>query len=139
MRWSPLRLPALLATATLSTLTITGCIPSHPASAAASRPPQATAPPVATPPAPQPVAPPPPRQPTAEEIHVHQVIEQVEAAYARGEADYRKGMLAEAKTEFDRAVDLMLTCGVDIRSNSQLSDEFDHIVDQVNGLEMEAL
>jgi membrane-bound lytic murein transglycosylase D len=70
---------------------------------------------------------------------VRQLIALVEAAYARGEADYRKGMLAEAKAEFDRAVDLMLSSGTDIRGNPQLSDEFDHIVDQVNALEMEAL
>ncbi len=70
---------------------------------------------------------------------MRQVVEQVEAAYARGEADYGKGMLAEAKVEFDHAVDLMLTSGVDIRSNAQLSDEFDHVVDKVNALEMEAL
>ncbi len=70
---------------------------------------------------------------------MRQIIAQVEAAYARGEADYRKGMLAEAKVEFDRAVDLMLSSGVDVRSNSQLSDEFDHVVDEVNALEMEAL
>ena len=67
------------------------------------------------------------------------LIEQVETAYARGEADYRKGMLPEAKAEFDRAVDLMLTSGIDIKSNPQLQDEFDRIVDQVNALEMEAL
>ena len=48
-------------------------------------------------------------------------------------------MLAEAKTQFDRAVDLMLSSGIDIRGNSQLSDEFDRIVDKVNGLEMDAL
>ena len=60
-------------------------------------------------------------------------------AYARGDADYRKGMLAEAKVEFDRAVDLMLSSGIDIKTNPQLQDEFDKIVDQVNALEMEAL
>jgi membrane-bound lytic murein transglycosylase D len=70
---------------------------------------------------------------------VQQLIRNVEAAYARGDADYRKGMLAEAKTEFDRAVDLMLSSGIDIKSDPQLSDEFDRIVDQVNGLEMDAL
>ncbi len=67
------------------------------------------------------------------------LIQQVEAAYARGDADYRKGLLPEAKVEFDRAVDLMLSSGIDIRSNAQLQDEFDRIVDQVNALEMEAL
>jgi membrane-bound lytic murein transglycosylase D len=63
----------------------------------------------------------------------------VEAAYAAGEADYGKGQLADAKVQFDHAVDLMLSCGIDIRGNAQLSDEFDRIVDKVNGLEMDAL
>ncbi len=67
------------------------------------------------------------------------LIQQVETAYARGDADYRKGMLPEAKVEFDRAIDLMLTSGIDIKSNAQLQDEFDRILDQVNALEMEAL
>ncbi len=44
------------------------------------------------------------------------LIQQVEHAYAAGEADYRKGSLSEAKPEFDRAVDLMLTSGIDIKS-----------------------
>ena len=80
-----------------------------------------------------------PALPTAEEQRVRVLISQVEAAYARGDADYRKGQLADAKTEFDRAVDLMLSSGIDIKSTPQLQDEFDKIVDQVNALEMEAL
>ncbi len=67
------------------------------------------------------------------------LITQVEAAYARGSADYQKGSLPEAKTEFDRAVDLMLSSGIDIKGNAELQDEFDKVVDQVNALEMEAL
>jgi len=70
---------------------------------------------------------------------VRLLIQHVETAYARGEADYRKGRLAEAKAEFDRAVDLMLTSGIDIKNNAELQDEFDRIVDGVNALEMEAL
>jgi membrane-bound lytic murein transglycosylase D len=67
------------------------------------------------------------------------LIQQVDDAYARGEADYHKGLLVEAKQEFDRAVDLMLTSGIDIKSDSQLQEEFDRIVDGVSALEMEAL
>ena len=67
------------------------------------------------------------------------LIAQVEDAYSRGVADYRRGQLAEAKSDFDRAVDLMLSSGIDIKSSPQLQDEFDRIVDQVNSLEMEAL
>jgi membrane-bound lytic murein transglycosylase D len=74
-----------------------------------------------------------------EEQRTRILIEQVETAYARGEADYRKGLLHEAKIEFDRAIDLMLSSGIDIKNDPKLQDEFDHIVDQVNALEMEAL
>ncbi len=70
---------------------------------------------------------------------MHLLIQQVDTAYALGEADYRKGRLPEAKEEFDRAVDLMLTSGIDIKGNAELQEEFDRIVDGVNGLEMEAL
>jgi len=74
-----------------------------------------------------------------EQQRVRLLIQQVEDAYARGEADYRKGKLAEAKQQFDRAVDLMLTSGIDIKSNPELQEEFDRIVDSVNAYEMEAL
>jgi membrane-bound lytic murein transglycosylase D len=116
-------------------LVLNGCAPSK--KAPVNQPPQATAPAVVAPVVPAPAPTPP--QPTAEELKVKQLIQQVEAAYAAGEADYRHGSLPEAKVEFDRAVDLMLASGIDIRANSALSDEFDRIIDQVNGLEMEAL
>ncbi|MGB6688081.1 MAG: transglycosylase SLT domain-containing protein, partial [Terracidiphilus sp.] len=90
-------------------------------------------------PAPQPAAPAPPPQPTAQQQKVSALIQQVESAYKAGDADYRKSQLPQAKVEFDRAVDLMLTSGIDIKSDAQLQDEFDHIVDSVNALEMEAL
>jgi membrane-bound lytic murein transglycosylase D len=119
-------------------LILTGC-PARRAAAPTTTP-QATAPALVAPqPAPQQTSAVAPRPNAAEQQRVRQVIAQAEAAYAQGEADYRKGQLAEAKTQFDRAVDLMLSCGIDIRSNAQLGDAFDKIVDQVNALEMEAL
>jgi membrane-bound lytic murein transglycosylase D len=86
-----------------------------------------------------PLTPPLPPALTAEQQKVRTLIKHVEEAYAQGEADYRKGRLLEAKQEFDRAVDLMLTSGVDIKNDAALQEEFDHIVDQVNALEMDAL
>jgi membrane-bound lytic murein transglycosylase D len=70
---------------------------------------------------------------------VRLLIQQVEQAYTQGQAAYRKGDLVNAKINFDRAVDLMLSSGIDIKAESQLQDEFDRIVDGVNALEMEAL
>lgn len=115
---------------------LAGCGPSQPKGKTPAAQPQATAPAV------QPVAPVPaaqPPQPSPQQQKVQQLIQQVEKAYAAGDADYRKGRLPEAKSEFDHAVDLMLSSGIDIKSNPQLQDEFDHIIDQVNALEMEAL
>ena len=122
--------------ATLALL-LAGCGPPQTAKSPAGTQPQATAPelPAPTPPP----APPPPPEQTLRDRNVQQLIEEVEKAYADGEAAYRKGHLPEAKAEFDRAVDLMLTTGLDTKSEPKLQEEFDHIVDQVNGLEMEAL
>jgi membrane-bound lytic murein transglycosylase D len=120
---------------------LAGC-PSQTNNAQAVPPAEAMAPALPAQPVQEPVTPTPPApaaQPNAEEQRTRAIIEQVEAAYARGDAAYRKGQLAEAKTEFDRAIDLMLSSGIDIKTNQPLQDEFDRIVDQVNALEMEAL
>jgi membrane-bound lytic murein transglycosylase D len=133
MQWNRVLLPVCI----LLVLPLAGC-PSQPEGTPAANPAQALAPPLPPASPQQPAAPAPPA-PTAEQQRVRALIEQVDAAYARGEVDYRKGILGEAKVEFDRAVDLMLSSGIDIRTNQQLQDEFDRIVDQVNALEMEAL
>ncbi len=121
---------------------LAGCVPTAQTGASKGAQPQATAPalaPAAAPvQAPLTAAPAPPAS-TPEQQKTHILIQQVEAAYAQGESDYRKGRLPEAKQAFDRAVDLMLASGLDIKNNSELQDEFERIVDGVNALEMEAL
>jgi membrane-bound lytic murein transglycosylase D len=119
-------------------LSLAGCDPSGSKSAPQNTTPQTTAPALPTP-SPQPTAAPTPPPLTIEQQRVKVLIEQVETAYAQGESNYRKGRLADAKVEFDRAVDLMLASGIDIKGDSELQDEFDRIVDGVNALEMEAL
>ncbi|MGA2349552.1 MAG: LysM peptidoglycan-binding domain-containing protein [Terracidiphilus sp.] len=127
----------------LLAFSLAGCDSTAPAGAKKNAGPKATAPALAlgansATPAPQPPAPAPPK-PTVQQQRVSILIQQVEEAYAHGEADYHKGRLPEAKQEFDRAVDLMLTSGIDIRSDAELQEEFDRVVDGVNALEMEAL
>ncbi len=118
-------------------LLLAACTPGEKKPSQVAMSPQATAPPVATEPAPQ--APSAPPKPTVEQQRINVLIQQVEAAYARGEADYKHGSLPEAKTEFDRSVDLLLSSGLDLKGNAQLQDEFEHLVDRINGLENEAL
>lgn len=70
---------------------------------------------------------------------VQQIIQNVEKAYQNGVENYRDGHPAAAKSSFDYAVDQMLTSGIDIKSDPDLSAEFDRILDAVNTLEMDAL
>ena len=123
----------------LLALSLAGCGQTASTSARKVAAPQSTAPALApveqAPPAPAPA----PSSLTREQQRVRVLIQQVEDAYARGEADYHKGLLVEAKQEFDLAVDLMLTSGIDIKSDTQLQEEFDRVVDGVSALEMEVL
>ena len=121
--------------ATLLALLSAGCDPSKPAKTATPVP-QATAP--ALPPAAEQAPPPAPKVDPQQE-KVKDLIAQVERAYSQGESAYKRGQLPEAKANFDHAVDLMLTSGIDIKATPQLQDEFDRILDGVNSLEMEAL
>jgi membrane-bound lytic murein transglycosylase D len=126
----PLVAPLLMATV----IGIAGCADQQPVPPP-DIPRQATAPPVQ--PAPQAASPAPVA--TAEQRRVQQLIAQVERAFSSGQAHYRKGQLVAAKNDFDNAVDMMLSSGLDIKADSQLDDEFNRILDAVNALEMEAL
>ncbi len=75
----------------------------------------------------------------AQAQRVQQIIAQAESAYASGVSNYRAGKLDAARHDFDFAVDLMLTSGMDVKADAQLSDEFDHLLSAVNSLEMAAL
>jgi membrane-bound lytic murein transglycosylase D len=118
---------------------LAGCTPTDQKKAAKNPSPQATAPALSAAPAQPTQAKQEPPQKTRQEQQVQALIDQVERTYADGQEAYRKGDLPGAKAQFDHAVDLMLTSGLDIKGDPQLQEEFDHIVDAVNGLEMDAL
>jgi len=67
------------------------------------------------------------------------LIDAVESAYTRGATHYRNGEMQAARTDFDHAVDLMLTSHFDLKKDAVLDAEFNRVVDEINGLEMEAL
>ncbi|MGA1981986.1 MAG: transglycosylase SLT domain-containing protein [Acidobacteriaceae bacterium] len=103
-------------------------------------PAQAAAPPVA-PPAPGPSASDIARaaEQAARVRKVQQLINQAEGDYRSGVDNYRGGRLEAARSDFDAAVDLMLTSGMDLKADPQLSDEFEHLLNAINSLEMSAL
>jgi membrane-bound lytic murein transglycosylase D len=76
---------------------------------------------------------------SAKAYKVQELINQAEQAYRSGVDNYRAGHLDAARVDFDSAVDLMLTSGMDLKADPQLADEFDHLLNAVNSLEMAAL
>jgi membrane-bound lytic murein transglycosylase D len=119
-------------------VSLSACDPGKPA-ALATPASHALAPALSAPAPQQAAAPTTAPQPSASQQRVESLIQQVEKAYALGDAAYKHGNLPEAKSNFDNAVDLMLSSGIDIKSTPALQEEFDRIVDQINGLEMDAL
>src|SRR6202035_365530 len=51
----------------------------------------------------------------------------------------KAGHLEAAKENFDRAFNLLLGNPIDVRSDDRLQQEFDRLLDGVNGLELQAL
>jgi len=70
---------------------------------------------------------------------VAKLIAQVEQEYKIGEENYQAGHLEAAKENFDRAFNLLLGSSLDVRSDARLEQEFDRVLDGVNGLELQAL
>jgi membrane-bound lytic murein transglycosylase D len=117
---------------------LAGCPQQQSAPAAA----KATAPAI-TPPAQTPAA---ASAPTQEQVlaaartqKAQQLINRAEGTYRSGVNNYRAGRLEAARSDFDAAVDLMLTSGTDLKADPQLSDEFEHLLNAINTLEMSAL
>src|SRR5579859_4622082 len=106
---------------------------SAPALAPTSPPTQAAATDPKPAPTPAVQAPAPAADPAAE------LIATVEKEYQSGQENYKAGHLEAAKDNFDRAFDLLLSSPLDIRTDERLQEEFDQVLDGVNGLELQAL
>ncbi|MGA8154189.1 MAG: transglycosylase SLT domain-containing protein [Terriglobales bacterium] len=78
-------------------------------------------------------------QPVANPDMVAELIAKAEHEYQTGEDNYKAGHLEAAKQNFDQAFNLLLESSLDLHSDERLQQEFDHVLDGVNGLELEAL
>src|ERR1700722_10305722 len=85
------------------------------------------------------VVPGPQTQTPAKTDPVAELIAQVEKEYRIGEENYKAGHLEAAKENFDRGFNLLLSSSLDVRTDERLQQEFDRILDAVNGLELQAL
>src|SRR5258708_2961888 len=84
---------------------------------------------VAQSPAPQPAAP----------DAITDLVSKVEAEYQVGLANYKAGKTEDAKQNFDNAFNALLGSNLDVRSDKRLQDEFDHLVEGVNQLDLGGL
>jgi membrane-bound lytic murein transglycosylase D len=83
-----------------------------------------------------------PAAPTRSEVKpdpAAELIAQVEKEYKIGQDNYKAGHLEAAKENFDRAFNLLLGSSLDVRTDERLQQEFDRVLDGVNGLELQAL
>jgi membrane-bound lytic murein transglycosylase D len=124
---------------------LAGC-PQNQTAAPGKAAPQATAPTVTAPANANATAPAATQSSTAQNVdnaarayRAQELINRVEQTYRTGVDNYRAGHLEAARQDFDSAVDTMLTSGMDLKSDPQLSDEFDHLLDAINSLEVAAL
>ncbi|HEY4009719.1 MAG TPA: LysM peptidoglycan-binding domain-containing protein [Acidobacteriaceae bacterium] len=70
---------------------------------------------------------------------IQALIGRAENSYNSGVANYNANRLDAARADFDNAIDAMLSSGLDLKNDPQLSDEFEHLVDAINSLELVAL
>jgi membrane-bound lytic murein transglycosylase D len=70
---------------------------------------------------------------------VQALIAKAEASYQSGVANYHANRLDAARQDFNFAVDTMLSSGMDLKNDPQLSVEFDQLLSRVNSLELVAL
>jgi membrane-bound lytic murein transglycosylase D len=81
-------------------------------------------------------------QDTADQQHgqkVQALIATAQADYKAGVQNYQGNRLDAARQNFDAAVDAMLSSGMDLKNDPQLSVEFDQLLSQINSLELVAL
>jgi membrane-bound lytic murein transglycosylase D len=60
-------------------------------------------------------------------------------AYDTGMSLYQTGEYQAAREDFDRAVDIFLTSGRNLKTDSVLNDAFEQRVDAINALELDSL
>jgi membrane-bound lytic murein transglycosylase D len=67
------------------------------------------------------------------------LIAAAKQAYDRGFTLYQSGQYQAARADFDRAVDIFLTSGRDLKTDAALGEAFENTVDKINALELDSL
>jgi membrane-bound lytic murein transglycosylase D len=68
-------------------------------------------------------------QPRSEEVQ--KVIDRSDERFQAGEIDFNKGNYEQARRAYDRAIDIILESGLDVRSDARLKQHYQSLVEQV--------
>jgi membrane-bound lytic murein transglycosylase D len=90
-------------------------------------------------PAPAPPGPPPTGVAAPAPDPIASLIETSQKHFEAGERELKVGHLERARTEFDRAVDVMLESPYGARTDTRMREHFDRLVDRINAYEVTAL
>jgi len=66
------------------------------------------------------------------------LIQRVEAAFRAGELSHKAGHREKARHDFDRALDWLLSSGIDLQSDPRLEGLFDRMVETIHSYELAA-
>lgn len=67
------------------------------------------------------------------------LIAAAKQAYVSGVAQYQAGKYQAARADFNRAFDIFVTSGKDLKQDAALNSAFEDTIDKINSLEMDAL
>ncbi len=59
-------------------------------------------------------------------------IERSEDSFQKGEEFFKAGEYSQARRSYDRAIDLVLEAGIDVRSDARLKQQYQRLLDQIN-------
>jgi membrane-bound lytic murein transglycosylase D len=62
---------------------------------------------------------------------IQRVIERSNSYFQSGEANFKDGNFDKARREYDRAVDLVLESGIDVRSDARLQQHYQNLVNHI--------
>jgi membrane-bound lytic murein transglycosylase D len=82
-------------------------------------------------------APAPPPRPTADPVDL--LIKDSQAQFEAGEREFKAGHLEQARHDFDRAVEVLLSSPYGARTDARMREHFDRLIDRINAYDVTAL
>jgi membrane-bound lytic murein transglycosylase D len=64
-------------------------------------------------------------------VEIQRVIDRSNNYFQSGEVNFKDGNFEKARREYDRAIDIVLEAGIDVRGDARLQQHYNNLIDQV--------